>query len=250
MDLSEAQVIELFHIAFLDALARRLDRTRYVLKGGANLRYFFGSQRYSQDIDLDFVGEPPWSVQEKVSEVIESRLLGALLKVAGLSVGEWSDKRQTDTTRRWKVGIVVPGRAELTRTKVEFSGRGGDERYRLEAVPERIVSPYALRAPLLQHYTLEPATEQKVEALALRTQVQSRDVFDLDLLLRRQPLAPGQVSPELLEQAAGVALGISFDAFSDQVLRFLEPEVRSYHDSAEDWERMQTYVAEKLEQAQ
>ena len=51
--LSNAQIIELFHVAFLDVLSSRLDPARYVLKGGTNLRYFFESLRYSEDIDLD-----------------------------------------------------------------------------------------------------------------------------------------------------------------------------------------------------
>src|SRR4051812_20334748 len=98
MNLREVQVIELFHVAFLDALQQRLERGRWVLKGGANLRYFFDSQRYSQDIDLDFLGDPPWGVREKVGEVIESPALSNLLRVKGLSVEEASEHKQSDTT--------------------------------------------------------------------------------------------------------------------------------------------------------
>jgi hypothetical protein len=50
--LSDAQIIELFHVAFLDVLSKRVDLSRYVLRGGANLRYFFGSLRYSEGFDL------------------------------------------------------------------------------------------------------------------------------------------------------------------------------------------------------
>jgi len=58
--LRNAQVVEVFHIAFLDVLSSRLDPARYVLKGDANLRYFSESVRYSEDIDLDIAGvEPP-----------------------------------------------------------------------------------------------------------------------------------------------------------------------------------------------
>ena len=249
MYLTEVQVIEFFHVAFLDALQHRLERGRWVLKGGANLRYFFDSQRYSEDIDLDFLGEAPWGVREKIGEVINSQLLAALLQVKGVSVGEWSEHKQTDTTRRWKIGIVAPGHSELIRTKIEFSSRGADERFQAEVVPQRIVSAYALRPPIVQHYTIAPATEQKVAALAGRTQVQTRDVFDLDLLLRRRSLVPGEVDAEVLTKAAEIALEISFDAFTDHVLRFLEPELRDYYDSEEAWVGMQTFVAGKLEEA-
>lgn len=45
--------VECFHLAFLAALRTKVHPDRYVLKGGANLRYFYGSQRYSEHIDLD-----------------------------------------------------------------------------------------------------------------------------------------------------------------------------------------------------
>ncbi len=249
MEFTNVQIIELFHVAFLDALQRKLDRSRWVLKGGANLRYFIDSPRYSEDIDLDICGEEPWGMGEKVTGVLNGRLLETLLRVAGIEVEEVHESKQAKVTRRWKVGIRVPGHESLVRTKIEFSNRGFDERHRLEAVPERIVAPYALRAPLVQHYTDAVAGEQKVEALAGRQQTQARDVFDLDLLLRRRPLDKGKLKADLLLKAGEIAMEIPFDAFEEQVLRFLEPEVRDYYDDEESWVRMQTFVAGKLEEA-
>ena len=55
MKLSDAQLIEAFHLAFLQVLQARVQQEHYVLKGGANLRYFFDSVRYSEDIDLDAI---------------------------------------------------------------------------------------------------------------------------------------------------------------------------------------------------
>jgi predicted nucleotidyltransferase component of viral defense system len=248
MELSNAQAVEFFHVAFLSALTQRLETERYALKGGANLRYFFESQRYSEDIDLDIVGEEPWGMKEKVSAVIDSPLLGTLLRVGGLSVGEWSATKQTKTTRRWKVGVMGVSRGEI-RTKIEFSNRGHDEDLQVEAVPERIVAPYALRAPLVQHYGGVAATAQKVAALALRKETQARDVFDLDLLLRRFPPEQGSIARERLDKAAALALGIPYDAFEDQVLRFLENEVVDYYRPRAAWDQMRLFVAEKLEAA-
>lgn len=244
---SKAQVIELFHVAFLDVLAKRLDQRRYVLKGGANLRYFFNSLRYSEDIDLDVQGEASWRLREKVDGVLGSGPLSALLRSAGLTLSEANAQKQTETTQRWKVEIECP--QGVFRTKIEFSHRNGDRRHLLEAIPERVVAPYALRAPTVQHYVDDAPTEQKVAALALRSHTQARDVFDLDLLLRRRPLAPGSVEAELLTKAAEHALQLPFDAFRDQVLPFLEPDAVELYEREEAWESMQTFVAEKLEQA-
>lgn len=249
MALSEAQAIEVFHLSFLQVLQRRFDPARYVLKGGANLRYFFDSVRYSEDIDLDLVGADPWRLEDKVDDVLDSPALRRILLSAGLAIEESSKPKQTETTRRWKVGIDVDGRSDPIRTRIEFSNRNREGQFALEAVPSRIVDPYALRAPKLQHYELEPATEQKVEALIGRSEPQARDVFDLDALLHRKPLQRGTADPELLEKAADQALELPFDAFRDQVLPFLDPEVAELYDE-DAWEQMQLYVAEKLRDAQ
>jgi predicted nucleotidyltransferase component of viral defense system len=42
-----------FHVVLLRALAERLQGRDWVLKGGTNLRLYFGSIRFSEDIDLD-----------------------------------------------------------------------------------------------------------------------------------------------------------------------------------------------------
>jgi hypothetical protein len=247
--LSTAQVTELFHIAFLDVLSRRLDPARYILKGGTNLRYFFASLRYSEDIDLDVNGVEPWSLEAKVDGALDSGAMNALLRVGGLAVAEFSKPKQTGTTRRWKVAIEVPGRSEAVRTKIEFSNRNGERRYRLDAVPGHIVAPYALRSPIVQHYVEDAPAEQKVRALAGRSETQARDVFDLDLLLRRKPLPVGSLDSQTLEDAADRALQLPFAAFRDQVLPFLDPDAVELYETEADWERMQTFVAGKLEES-
>ncbi len=247
--LSNAQIVEIFHVAFLDVLSKRLDPARYVLKGGANLRYFFDSMRYSEDIDLDVNGVEPWGLEEKVDSVLDSGPMKALLRVGGLAIAEFSKPKQTETTRRWKVGIEVSGRSGPVRTKIEFSNRNGEQRYRLEAVPSRIVAPYALRSPSVQHYIGDAPTEQKVKALTGRSETQARDVFDLDLLLRRKPLPTGSLDSQILTDAADRAMQLPFAAFRDQVLPFLDPDVVELYDTEAAWEQMQAFVAEKLEDA-
>src|SRR5680860_112117 len=247
--LSNAQIVDLSHLAFLDVLSKRLDPARYVLKGGANLRFFFGSLRYSEDIDLDTNGVEPWGLEEKVDGVLGSGPMKALLRIGGLAVAEFSKPKQTATTRRWKVAIEVSGRSEPLRIKIEFSNRNGEQRYRLEPVPNRIAAPYALRSPSIQHYTEHAPAEQKVEALAGRSETQARDVFDLDLLFRRGPLPAGSLNPQILADAADRALQLPFAAFRDQVLPFLATDVVELSDTGAAWEQMQTFVAEKLEGA-
>jgi len=42
------QLRELFHLEFLRRLALKLKPGQYILKGGVNMRFFFGSPRYSE----------------------------------------------------------------------------------------------------------------------------------------------------------------------------------------------------------
>lgn len=245
---SDAQVVEHFHLAFLQVLQTRLDQAHYVVKGGVNLRYFFDSQRYSEDIDLDAVAIEPWALEEKVDKVLASSATRVQLRSGGLSVQGSTKPKQTDTTQRWKVLIEASGHREPVRTKIEFSHRPSDPRRLLEAVPDRVTAPYAVRAPTMLHYLADAAAEQKVVALARRPETQARDVFDLELLLRshRDALAGRLIDEETLQAATNRAFDLPYEAFKDQVLPFLDPEVAELYEDPETWTQMQGFVAARL----
>ncbi|MCC6176059.1 MAG: nucleotidyl transferase AbiEii/AbiGii toxin family protein [Chloroflexi bacterium] len=246
--LTDAQVIEFFHLAFLQVLQARLDQSRYVLKGGASLRYFFGSLRYSEDIDLDAVEIEPWKLEAKIDEVLSSPAIGLLLRSGGLVLDQVTKPKQTATTQRWKPMVTVAGRRSPVRTKIEFSHRSADARRVLEAVPERVVAAYALRPPTTLHYTADAVIEQKVAALAHRSETQARDLFDLELLLRQNPetITAGTIAPSMLDLAVERASELPFQAFADQVLPFLDVGILELYDNPLAWGSMQAFVAERL----
>lgn len=248
MILRPAQAIEFFHLAFLQVLQRRVDQRRYILKGGANLRYFFPSFRYSEGIDLDVSGIERWDLEERIDGVLASAALSTLLRGNGIAIAETSKTKQTETTQRWTLGLSLPSQTEPLRTKIEFSRRNSEDRHLLEAVPARITDPYRLLAPSLRHYLAAPATEQKIEALALRSETQARDVFDLDLLLRPNLALAGGSPAELRETAAERALALPFSAFRDQVIPFLDPEIAELYDE-DAWKQIQGFVVERLFEA-
>jgi predicted nucleotidyltransferase component of viral defense system len=247
---TDAQVIEFFHLAFLQVLQARLDQSRYVLKGGASLRYFFGSLRYSEDIDLDAVEIEPWKLEAKIDEALSSPAIEILLRSGGMALDQVTKPKQTATTQRWKPMVTVAGRRSPVRTKIEFSHRSADPRRILEAVPERVVAPYALRPPTMLHYTADAAIEQKVAALAHRSETQARDLFDLELLLRRNPAAvtAGAIASNMLDVAVERVFELPFQAFQDQVVRFLDAGIVELHDNPTAWARTQAFVAERLEE--
>lgn len=252
LSLTQVQAIECFHLAFIQVLSARFDQRNYVLKGGANLRYFFNSHRYSEDIDFDAVIEEVWKLEEKVDEALDSSAVTALLRSKGVTVESVTKAKLTETTQRWKVLLAMSGRDGTISTKIEFSRRNGDRRRLLEAVPDRVVAPYALRAPTLLHYTAAAAIEQKVDALALRTQTQARDVFDLELLFREQrdAVEVGELDAATLNAAIERCLELPFEAFEAQVVSFLEPELVDIYNNAASWEQTQSFVAEHLSELQ
>ena len=242
---TQSQVIEAFHLTFLEVLRHHVSTDRYILKGGANLRYFFGSDRYSEDIDFDVCGVEVWKLREKVDSALGSVALTHTLRSVGLAVAAIHVGKQTDATRRWSVHLQADGHDEPIRTKLEFSGRNGEHRHDLEAVPVNVVKDYGIRAPTVRHYRALPAIKQKVIALELRTLTQARDVFDLDLLLRKEGLPRDEIDPRTLKAAAERAVSLSYNDFNDQVRAFLHPDVADLYDEIA-WAKIQGRVAEEL----
>ena len=134
-------------------------------------------------------------------------------------------------------------------TKIEFSRRGLDREHALEPVDAEIIRKYRLYPVIVQHYSVRTAFAQKVSALALREQVQARDVFDLKLLLdaggAEQPLPPTAAANRA--SAIDNALAVDYDAFAGQVLAFLEPEYQEHYRSRKVWAEMQEQVVDALE---
>lgn len=240
--------VEFFHLALLGVLQVHLDQKHYVLKGGVNLRYFFQSPRYSEDVDFDASGIPPEKLEERLDAVLSSRALAFLLRTHDLAIQRSSKPKQTPTTQRWKLTLAHSKFSDPIWTKVEFSHRRTDPRTSLEQVPDEIVRPYALRPPTVMRYLPAAMIEQKIAALAGRTETQARDVFDLELLLRRWPdaVASGAIPARRLEAAAESAMHLPFESYRELVIRFLEPDARELLDRRDTWDQMQVRVVEKL----
>jgi len=242
---TDAQAIEIFHLLFLQVLTAH-GSDKFVLKGGANLRYFFGSVRYSNDIDFDVLDKRGGQVERNVDSVLSGRALSVLLGQFDLRVEESTKPKQTETTRRWKLGIAREDEVgEVVRTKIEFSNRGvvNDERL-YDTIPHQIVDPYAIRPASLSHYGPVAALEHKIAALALRSETKARDVFDLELLfrLRRMSDQPQVIDISHAPLAAQKAREITYANFRSEVVPFLDPDIAVLYDSDEQWATMRTTV--------
>ena len=227
--------VELFHLAFLGELGAKLDKSRYALKGGCNLRFFFKSVRYSEDIDLDVGSVPIVTLGKNVERVLGSRSLALTLRAAGIVVRSVSAPKQTETTQRWKLLLEVSGTPAPT--KIEFSRRRLDDGRELGAADPTLIARYGLSPLLCSHYNRDAALLQKLRALIGRSETQARDIFDLDLLLGGSTALP-QLTREERDAVIERASSIDADAFRAQVVAFLAPEQQEIYAERSVWTDM------------
>ncbi|HLA77945.1 MAG TPA: nucleotidyl transferase AbiEii/AbiGii toxin family protein, partial [Vicinamibacteria bacterium] len=224
----------------------RLDRASWVVKGGVNLRAWFGSLRYSEDLDLDLVRGSVLSLREKVDKLLASGRSGTC---SAPKVFGWCGAPSRNRRRRPSGGSSSSKRraAPFLCTPAWSSAAGGaTEEFVLAPVRPEIVQPYGLPAPTANHYTARAALRQRIEALAGRAQTQARDVWDLDYLLRTTGATPGPLTPaqgKTLAAALERAMGLPFEVYKAQVVPYQVPHV-VYVASLARTKRIKTEVAD------
>ncbi|HMB00170.1 MAG TPA: nucleotidyl transferase AbiEii/AbiGii toxin family protein [Spirochaetota bacterium] len=247
---SLVQTVELFHLLFLDQLGRKLEKRNYILKGGCNLRFFFKSIRYSEDIDLDAVNMSKERVRKTVNKILVSTPFKEILQIHNLRIDYKSEPKQTETTQRWKFILVQTDTGKRINTKIEFSRRGRNGNSIFSPVDPLIVKKYGVTSILLNHYDLQSAYEQKLKALITRKSVQARDIFDANLLLNSgaDPLIKAKKIIPDIDKAIENALSVKFDIFKSQVLAYIHPEYKNQYDAPDVWDNIVLGVVKAMEE--
>ena len=245
---NQRQTIEIFHLLFLRAFGARVDKALFSLKGGCNLRFFLKSIRYSEDMDLDIRTMSVNTLGSNVRHVLEALSFAQVLRAQGIEIARTSQPKQTETTQRWKLTLRLTESGAEVPTKIEFSRRGLDGEKATESVDDGIIRTYRLYPVIVQHYSVHAAFAQKISALALREQVQSRDVFDLKVLLDAGAVEQPLHEPAITNLAAAInnACEVDYDAFAGQVLAFLEPEYQEHYGNRKVWTKLQEQVVDGL----
>jgi predicted nucleotidyltransferase component of viral defense system len=250
MQLSEIQTVEYFHLLFLAQLGARLDKKLYALKGGCNLRFFWKSIRYSEDIDFDAHTTAKHTLKKNVEAILQAPGFSRILRSSKIQLLRFSAFKQTDTTQRWKVHLQSETSGVDLPTKIEFSRRKVDSGVVFGPADPEILHAYHLRPTLASHYDLEASFAQKVEALLGRKETQTRDIFDLAFLSERgatgSRLAADQ---EKLAKAREIVLAAPFDQFRSQVVAFLPPEHQGYYGTPDAWHSLRQNLARKLQRS-
>jgi hypothetical protein len=246
--MTQREAIERFHLVFLRHFAPVVSPGTVCLKGGVNLRLYHNSPRLSEDIDFDarIVGVD--ILKKNVNKVLASRPLLTELAAAGITLSEIKPAKQSQTAQRWKFHVIYQGNALPTR--LEFSRRDeeGFEECVAEPPSPSLLAEQRVVSFVFNHYTPTAAYRQKINALATRTQVQARDVFDLHHLARFCEAGKG-APPELVIRAIEQISMISFGMFMDQVVPFLPADLASHYGTPEAWRNMSEQVWKNLSAA-
>ncbi len=253
MRYSILELREIFHLVFLEHLLRRTDPKLYILKGGVNLRFFLGSPRYSEDMDLDVLGGAVTTLKKNGYKILSDSSFLRSLRTYGISQvlpNDPSKAKHTETTQRFRVRLELDSGESLP-TKVEFSRREPkNSDYLIELMPSEIAMRYHRIGFMVQHYSGKVAAIQKVLALGSRSVSQARDVFDLDLLMRSGMINSRLLQAECrIEDMAGARTALSrlkFEDYLGQVVEYLEDQYRKEFERKEYWEQMVNRVTQVL----
>ena len=266
---------EAFHVLLLEYLIARLrpeSPSAFALKGGVNLRLYFGSPRYSQDIDFDAEPRLRSALRTAIRQGLQDPdIRRAFVELGGDDVRVPADPvKDTATTLRFKFGVVLAGVDHPTKIEVSFRQRAALDVAVAEAAPSSLVDPYRVPAPILApaprrargrspvvtqepippgplvlpHYPRLPALRQKIGALAGRTEVQARDVFDLSVLGAGDVDAAdaaqlrAALSTSTLREAQARTFQITYAEYRDQVLEYLDDADRAAFEGPGRWDEL------------
>jgi predicted nucleotidyltransferase component of viral defense system len=252
---SDAQIREVFHFHFLDRLLKQTDPGLYILKGGVNLRFFFSSPRYSEDMDIDVLAGSVGTLKKNGYKILNDLAFRRSLRsfdIADIEINDPAKAKQTGTTQRFRFGLISSAGNHLP-TKVEFSRRNdsSDGESEIALIDAEIARPYRKLPFRCPHYTGATAMLQKMRALAGRPVTQARDVFDLAILIRggHRPAGPWSTLLTNKEHASALncLMSLGWEDYEGQVVEFLDDDSRREFGDKPAWEMMQTQILDELE---
>jgi len=250
---TQLQLREVFHLEFLRWFSKEVKPVYYALKGGANLRFFFNSFRYSEDIDFDISGIRIDMLRDKVIKILQNPTFQNNLRPSGIEsirIPDIAKSKQALTTQRFKLHLVTFAGEDLF-TKLEFSRRGLKGGVVVKPVSDTIMRVYKLPPLLIPHYGIYSTIVQKIEALASRAVIQARDIFDLYILSSqyggsKEQEAQVKLNKNKLLKAYENIFDVGFEQFRDTVISYLLPEDRLAYNSISSWDEVKLKTAEFL----
>jgi len=246
------QLREVFHLEFLRWLGRKIRPNCYAIKGGANLRFFFKSFRYSEDVDLDVRDIKRDVLKEAVMHILNATSFHDNLRPFGVEriiPPDITKAKQTETTQRFKAHIMTYAGEDLF-SKIEFSRRGFTGEVTVQPIDDMILRTYGLAPLVIPHYGVGGAILQKIHALSTRTIVQPRDIFDLYILSPQyDPTKTKEIRLEnvTIAKVCQNIFEVEFIQFRDTVISYLSHEDRAMYNSEAVWDELKLKVSSFIE---
>ncbi len=244
---------EVFHLEFLRWLDKKVKAKYYAVKRGANLRFYFNSSRYSEDMDLDIHGIEVERLKDVVMEILQGASFQDTLKPFGVErvvPPDITRAKQTKATQRFKIHLITFAGEDLF-TKVEFSRRGFKGKVVIQPVSDIILRTYKMPPLLIPHYDIQSAIMQKIEALATRSVIQARDIFDLFILSsQHEPPKAEEIKTNnaKLTKAYENVFEIGFEQFRDTVIAYLSSEYQTTYGSPALWDEIKLKVTNFIDE--
>lgn len=255
--LNAVEAREAFHITLLRRLVTRVPEG-LCLKGGVNLRLFFGSLRYSEDMDFDADPRHQPRMQDYLAQIVADHGYKRELERLGIEdVVPNEVQPAAGAGVKYKMHVILGGVRLPTKVEVSFRKSTPAEWAETVPAPRAVVDAYggtSVPRFSVTRYPHPVAVVQKVNALATRSGVQARDIFDLDWLLDQERF-PNTLdaakhllrrvhTQENLEEAHHRCLDALDAQYRDQVASYLAESVREQFDGK--WEDMRLRVYEIL----
>lgn len=249
---NQLQLREIFHIEFLRWFTKKIKQQNYALKGGVNMRFFYKSIRYSEDMDLDIQEIAVVKLKDIVMEILTSKSFQEVIFSYGIQriiPPNILKSKQTETTQRFKIHLLTATGEDLF-TKIEFSRRGLKEGVVVEQIPNNILRIYKTLPVIVSHYDITSTIKQKIEAILSRRILQARDIFDLYILSTQYTKSEKQnfKIKDKLNRLSELIFEVTFEQFRDTVLSYLSDEEKQLYNSAKIWDEVKLKVVEFLEE--
>ena len=240
---SQLQLVELFHLIFLRWFSQKVKAGCYALKGGTNLRFFYNSVRYSEDMDIDVRDLAVEELKKIVMNILTSGSFTEILKpfsIEKVAAPDITKAKQTETTQRFKIHLITQS-GEDHFTKIEFSRRASTGHAVAGTVTDAVLRAYKLPPLVVSHYDIQSAILQKINALANRSVIQARDIFDLYVLNSQcdsGTLKWPEGEPALFLKARENIYTVSYDEFRDKVILYLQKSDRDIYSTSSIWDEI------------
>jgi predicted nucleotidyltransferase component of viral defense system len=184
---------EYLQLVFLNYLFQEKEAKKIYFKGGTALRFFFGSPRFSEDLDFSTT-----HTKKQIRRIVEKVALAIQKEIASLKIIPLYSGKKTERFRIKYEGqqVKYPLVIRLDFHRVKKIGR----------VTASVLStkfPIVI-FPLIPHLTEEELLKEKIEALASRCK--GRDFFDVWYLLEKGVPLPKKVNQaQVLEEIKQVS---------------------------------------------